>query len=45
LREKIFLADLARFSNEFNRMLSKGKFTGDVEVGLELSSKSLGHVL
>jgi hypothetical protein len=45
MREKIFLADLARFSNRFSKIATDPKFTGEVKVGLGLSSKSLEHVL
>jgi hypothetical protein len=32
---------MARFANKFNRLAHLGKFSPDVKLGLELSSKNL----
>jgi hypothetical protein len=44
-REKTFLIDIARFANKFHRFAHQGRFSAEVKVGLELSSKNLEHKL
>lgn len=41
----MFLIDIARFANKFHRVAHIGKFSSEVKLGLELSSKNLEHKL
>lgn len=41
----LFLTDLARFSQKYDQFLKDNKFDGDLQVGVELSHKSLDKVL
>lgn len=40
-KEKAFLIDMARFANKFHRLAHLGRFSSEVKLGLELSSKNL----
>lgn len=41
----MFITDMARFALKFQRVAQLGKFSPEVKLGLELSSKNLEHKL